>query len=153
MNYDMSALMPQPVKPKRPGWVIPAIVLLAALLLTAGGMVWFILTRSVDALDATLTPSKSRLQDAYETCGSVGELSDGGRTLYLDMAGEDGSGAIGTGVVWCVLSALEVPTYVKREMESTRALDGRRSQSWGSLEASWTYHPDDGLDIIFREIP
>jgi hypothetical protein len=33
-------------------------------------------------------------------------------------------------------------------MESTRALDGMQSATWSSYEVTWTYHPDDGLDLI-----
>jgi hypothetical protein len=35
-------------------------------------------------------------------------------------------------------------------MEKTRALDGRQTASWSFIEASWTYHPDNGLDVIIR---
>ena len=30
-----------------------------------------------------------------------------------------------------------------------RALDGRQTDA--NFEASWTYHPDDGLDVLIRE--
>ena len=35
---------------------------------------------------------------------------------------------------------------------STRALDGRQSATWAQFEASWTYHPDDGLDVLVRQL-
>ena len=34
---------------------------------------------------------------------------------------------------------------------ATRALDGRQQASWDGFEASWTYHPDNGLTLILRE--
>jgi hypothetical protein len=63
-----------------------------------------------------------------------------------------GSGSMTIAQVTCVIKALDTPAFVVAEMDKTRALDGRQSQSWGSFEASWTYHPDDGLDIIVRQV-
>jgi hypothetical protein len=36
-------------------------------------------------------------------------------------------------------------------MDQTRALDGRQTDAWAAFEASRTYHPDDGLDVLIRE--
>lgn len=32
-------------------------------------------------------------------------------------------------------------------MSATRALDGMQDGQWEGISASWTYHPDDGLNI------
>lgn len=143
---------PWPPRAKRPRWVIPLIAMSAALLVAAGGVCFYLATEGgLSTVAAAIDPKP--LQDAYGTCGSIGELSDEGRTLYLDMSGTDGgSGVLGWGVTSCVLEALKTPTWVIREMQSTRALDGRQSQRWGSIEASWTYHPDHGLDVLLRDI-
>lgn len=37
------------------------------------------------------------------------------------------------------------------EIGQTRALDGRQKASWGKVEASWSYHPDRGLDMTLTE--
>ncbi|WP_181062313.1 MULTISPECIES: hypothetical protein [unclassified Pseudoclavibacter] len=49
-----------------------------------------------------------------------------------------------------MLSSLDVPASTVSKIEQTRALDGRQDDSWDDLEASWTYHPDDGLNIVFE---
>lgn len=49
----------------------------------------------------------------------------------------------------CVLNALEAPDGIVAQMERTTALDGRQSASWDGITASWSYHPDRGLDIVF----
>ena len=36
-------------------------------------------------------------------------------------------------------------------LAASRALDGTQEQSWGDYSASWTYHPDDGLNIVIAE--
>lgn len=35
------------------------------------------------------------------------------------------------------------------KMESTSSLSGRQSESNDKYEVSWTYHPDNGLEVIF----
>lgn len=46
------------------------------------------------------------------------------------------------------LVLLEAPEHVVRTMDQTRALDGMREATWNNILATWTYHPDAGLDII-----
>jgi hypothetical protein len=100
-----------------------------------------------------MAPKPTELRTAYLSCGSTGEISDGDRTLYLDMAGsQDGSGNLSVTQVQCILRALKTPDYVMREMASTRALDGRQSDTWADFSASWSYHPDSGLDVLIRQV-
>lgn len=88
------------------------------------------------------------LERAVAEC-SGGEIRDDGDTLVLDMyAGSYGVGGAEYEDIMCFLGELDAPASVTTRMESTRALDGMQSWQWDDLEASWTYHPDDGLDII-----
>lgn len=90
----------------------------------------------------------SPLESAAASC-SVGAVEDQGRTLFLDTRGEDfGSGSLEYADVLCVLEALDVPQSVLHRIGQTRALDGVQDAAWAEVAASWTYHPDDGLDII-----
>lgn len=126
---------------------------LVVLLLGAAGSAVYLATRTgaVDALNP-LAPKSTKLATASAACGA-GELADDDKTLVLDMAGKDpGTGSLTVDNVMCVLKLLEMPSYVQAEMQTTRALDGRQSQSWGIFEASWKYHPDDGLDVIVRQV-
>ena len=49
-----------------------------------------------------------------------------------------------------------MPEYEKNRMLRTRSLDGNQDAIWDGdegdyqIEANWTYHPDDGLDIAFK---
>jgi hypothetical protein len=74
-------------------------------------------------------------------------LGDGGRTLTLDGKGDEGPGLSVLNEV-CILTELDVSDAILSEMSGTRALDGRQTGSWGDINASWSYHPDNGLDII-----
>jgi len=87
---------------------------------------------------------------AYESCGpSEGlDLVDGGTTLALDAQGEEDFTGASYETVDCVLGALEAPSRVTELMNSTRALDGRQTGTWDGITATWSYHPDTGLDLL-----
>ena len=140
-----------PVPPrKRPGWLIPVIVGAAAVLVAGGALVVFMLARGSGTVP--LLDGETELRKAYKTCGQHGEISDGDRTLFLDLGGKDsGSGSLDVTELACVLVELETPSYVTTAMQQTRALDGRLSETWGNFEATWSYHPDNGLDVVIRE--
>jgi hypothetical protein len=77
-------------------------------------------------------------------------ISDGGKTLLVDtVGGEDYSGIPITGLA-CLVNELEIPSAVVAHIDSTRALDGRQEDEWDGFTASWSYHPDEGLDMIVR---
>ena len=40
--------------------------------------------------------------------------------------------------------------YEDKAMAGTRALDGMQSQNCGDFTVSWTYHPDNGLRVIYE---
>ncbi len=103
----------------------------------------------IDSLFApTAFAPTAPLQDAAKACGA-GTLADENHTLVLDMAGEEpGSGTVAIDEVLCVLGELHSPQAVIAQMESTRALDGMQSTTWSDYEVTWTYHPNDGLDLI-----
>ncbi|MEE6281652.1 hypothetical protein [Georgenia sp. MJ170] len=90
------------------------------------------------------------LEAARESC-EAGRLGDEGHTLVLDMAGEDeGSGDLSYLEVICVLGELDAPDAMLDKLGSTRSLDGRQSDDWNGIEASWSYHPASGLDLILE---
>ncbi|MFF2272218.1 hypothetical protein ACFVTX_08080 [Agromyces sp. NPDC058136] len=91
--------------------------------------------------------------DAVKKCSVSGKVvvTDGGHSMIIDAAGEEfGSGDVDFGELDCIISAVDTPASVRSKMYETRSLDGRQEGAWGDLTASWSYHPDDGLDIIFE---
>jgi len=144
----------RPAAPRRGRtWIVLAVTVgLAA----AAGVLAFVFTTTGTSKQAvhlgSPVPSVTGLRKAEQQC-SAGELSDGDRTLFLDMYGKKSrSGTLAPADIQCVLEALNTPTYVTREMEETRALDGRQTDTWGPYSASWSYHPDQGLDILIRQL-
>ncbi|MFY1595651.1 hypothetical protein [Micromonospora sp. WMMD737] len=92
--------------------------------------------------DPVLVAAKDKCSlSEYATVG------DGGKSLTLDSGGKEAFG-LAYSDIECVLKEVRVPDHVVSEMTSTRALDGKQNARWGKMRASWTYHPDQGLDVI-----
>ena len=73
-------------------------------------------------------------------------LSDGGKTLQMSGVGKyfvDYSDYL------CASKVLGVPSSVQSQVGITRALDGMQKAKWGKINAFWTYHPDNGLNMTF----
>jgi hypothetical protein len=122
--------------------VIGGIVATVALTTTSNGS-----STGTEPAAALFNPT-SPLADASTIC-TAGTLADDDHTLVVDMMGEEpGTGTATIDDTLCVLDELEAPQAVISQMESTRALDGMQSTTWSTYTATWTYHPDDGLDLI-----
>jgi hypothetical protein len=142
----------RPVPPKRSPWrwIVPfavvGVVFLGILIAS------FVSDSDGTSPSGFVRVSQSQLEAARDRCGA-GDLRDGGNTLILDMEGEEpGSGSVTFDDSICVLAFLDVPASVSSRMDSTRALDGMLDAEWDGFEASWTYHPDDGLDVIITTV-
>jgi hypothetical protein len=76
-------------------------------------------------------------------------VGDDGYSLELDGEGKGASsGIMSVTDIACVLGRLKVPDSVVSQMDATSALQGRQAAEWDDVSASWTYHPDNGLDVI-----
>jgi hypothetical protein len=95
----------------------------------------------------------TRLWDAKIACNNAGSVTDGGRTLTIDMTGgaDERGSAYTAADATCVLDELQTPTSIITLMETTRAIDGRQTDEWDGLTATWSYHPDNGLDIVIEK--
>lgn len=120
--------------------VLIALIALVSLALVGGVVI---------AATGVLEPNETLL-NANEACDSPGELDDEDQTLVIDTAGEsyasDDEATFED--VQCVLEELDVPRRVQERMDQTRSLDGRQDGEWDDIEAEWSYHPDDGLDVV-----
>lgn len=147
--------------PVRRRWLIPVVA--GVLGIALGAVLGSLVTANVIAarqqsaaeVAAEVAEAAKRdfFDDAAKRCGLTGsvEIADEGRTMIVDGEGEDiGSGDVGLSDLECIIDAVDTPASVKELMYSTRSLDGRQSGEWEGVSASWGYHPDDGLDIIFE---
>ncbi|MER7333529.1 MULTISPECIES: hypothetical protein [unclassified Micromonospora] len=129
-----------PTQPRRRRRRVLIVVAAVALALLATGIAF------------TLVNRQSPLEAARQTCGAASDdyarLGDDGSTLTLRSLGKETSG-LSLDQLECYWSALEMPDSVRAEVEATRALDGRRSGEWDEIRASWSYHPDSGVQMVF----
>jgi hypothetical protein len=77
-------------------------------------------------------------------------VGDEGQSLSLTATGFTSTG-LSFKQFNCILAQLDATDAVMAKIGDTRALDGRQEASWGDLEASWTYHPDDGVSMVIEE--
>lgn len=140
-----------PPTPKRR---IPRVAIaIAALAVIVGAVVVFNATRTTplqaawDTVHATL--SQQHEIDVFEQYATIG---DDGRSLILDGEGTEEDGLTITELAGILLE-VNAPDSVIARIDGTRALDGRQTAEWDGFAASWTYHPESGLDIILEERP
>ncbi len=69
-------------------------------------------------------------------------------TNPLDL--DDGSTYTGVSLVKQANDLLGLPSSVYTKMSNTNALSGTQTYSANKLEISWTYHPDNGLEVIYE---
>lgn len=95
----------------------------------------------------------ARLQSAADECDSDGDtgvtVGDGGATLIFDMRGDEDTEGGSYLTLVCLLHVLDAPDRVTNHMGQTTSQDGRQSDTWDGITASWSYHPDRGLDGMF----
>lgn len=96
------------------------------------------------------------IETAVEDCGltdAVGiTIGDEGHSVSIQTIGEDNTYGAEVSEMACVLQGLDASDSVIARMDSTRALDGRQTGTWDDFEASWGYHPDDGINLVIEEV-
>lgn len=153
---DLAELLVPPARPvplwRRPGPLLATVV--AAAVMVALVAIGYALGQSSTTEEVERSSAPARLADAKEACAprsAYVRVADEGASLIISGAGaEERTGASITHLA-CVLAELDVPDAVVSQIEGTRALDGRQHASWDGLTASWTYHPDSGLNLILQE--
>ena len=106
----------------------------------------------------TPSPSRTReftdLQLARMYCKKVADadgmryvsVTDGGSSMLVDTKSEHGDVE---GMV-CMLSFVGTPKWVLSAMSSTTALQGVQTAKAKGYSYRWTYHPDNGFNLIVR---
>jgi hypothetical protein len=79
----------------------------------------------------------------------VVSIEDDGKTLIIQTKPKDDDPLGITGLALdCVYTQLDVPAHVSERIGATRSLDGRQEDTWNGYSASWSYHPDNGANVI-----
>ena len=99
-------------------------------------------------------PEGTRFEVAYEQAGVTSKyitVEDGGASIIVDGPPDDTNTNTFYPDLAALLTALDVPAYVVDQIDSTSSLQGLREATWNGIEASWSYHPDNGLDLTLVE--
>lgn len=75
-------------------------------------------------------------------------LSSDGKSIIVDSI--DWFDMFGKLDILVIIDALELPDSLYSEMTHTNALMGRQTETFGDIQVSWSYHPDNGLDAVFK---
>ncbi|SCX56391.1 hypothetical protein SAMN03159343_3403 [Klenkia marina] len=133
-------------------------VAVAAGILAAGGL-GYVLGHQAGTGDAAEASSvaaaaaaaedDARLSTAYEACegdDSTGTLtlSDQGRTIVVDTGSKYGS----TAGMDCVLRELSTPQSTIAAIGRTTSLMGVQDDDQDGVTYSWSYHPDNGVNMV-----
>jgi hypothetical protein len=85
-------------------------------------------------------------------------LEDDGTSIILDGPSQDADTtqlSHSLDFTTCVLEGLDVPAYVRSQMDSTNSLMGQQDADWTTqaikYEVTWSYHPDNGFDVVIHE--
>ena len=106
--------------------------------------------------------AKAKLEEAYNTCciGSKTEYAKLGydkMSLTIDTSPNDTKYSKyeddAIAAIQGINLYLGLPASLLEKMSSTRALDGTQTQNCGAYTATWNYHPDNGLKVIYEVNP
>lgn len=164
-NQGYAPMPGQPVYPTQPqkkgkkGCLIAALVAAGLFVMSIVLIIIISLAAASDSssgnssVSVTESPS-SKLRSAYSTyCSySYADLATDGSYLSIDTNPnnkDDYSDSSAIGAIRNVNDYLGFPDSVIKQMNQTRAIDGRQSYTHGSYTVSWTYHPDSGLEVMY----
>lgn len=110
--------------------------------------------KKTDTCTVTVLPAGPDLREVYrEFCdSSFATLASDGSYLSIDTNPDDKDDYIDYVAYFAITSvneALGLPESVLNKMNQTRAVDGMQSYSTDDLDITWTYHPDDGLEVTY----
>lgn len=100
--------------------------------------------------------SDSRIEKAYDSCKDSAaeasayegtfEVGDGGDSLIANGVMADQIGDLA-----CLLLEFDTPQSVVAAMDSTTAMMGRQHEESDGLTYEWSYHPDNGMDLVVTD--
>jgi hypothetical protein len=91
------------------------------------------------------------LKTAYKACqalagGHFVRVADDGDSIIIDTDSEYGS----TEAVECVLRSINTSDPLEARLKSTTASMGTQEASEGGYDYSWSYHPDNGINMVIK---
>jgi len=149
----------RPLFSSKKGLVFTTIILVLSLLCSSWG---FIDYANENRSSSSGTSGKMiTLMDAYIANNCMSPYATfGGSYIKIDTNPYDADGDSSNASTYAskalsaiigINSTLGFPSYVYQDMIGTRALDGRQTYTGGRFSASWRYHPDSGLEVMYTQ--
>lgn len=92
-----------------------------------------------------------KMKKAYKARRSPStHLSSDGLSIVIDSNNNTNVASLFD--ISTVIEKLELPDSLIDNMKQTTAMMGKLSETYGDFNVTWSYHPDNGLDVIFRVI-
>lgn len=152
--------MPSGPPPRRPWWQgTPLLIGLAVAAVVGVAALWFALAnQGSDPIPQQAAAPTSKQPTALEqvayTCSLEDDaIADQGHTLAITTDGEENNSPYDYGDLMCIARETGMPTFVRRQLETTRALDGMQKADWDNYSAFWNYHPDNGMNLTITDKP
>ena len=98
-------------------------------------------------------PTLKEIGEMYPDDSSI-KLGEDGSYLTVDTNPydiEDRNNSYTWNDILDINKMLGLPDSVNAKMGSTRSMDGRISETYDNITVSWTYHPDNGLEVLYEE--
>ena len=115
-------------------------------------MSWYEGIQADEEAKEAAKPDFSKLAESAPTDGTVSVSNDGLSmtvdTNPLNISKYNSSDAFA--FIQEVNVELGLPDSLYEKMLATRALDGRQTSDYDHVEVSWSYHPDNGLEVIYE---
>jgi hypothetical protein len=93
----------------------------------------------------------AQFPNAVRACGadtSYAVVDDGGKTLTLELQGNDDFAGLNISDLTCIMNSLDAPQSVLSHMDQTTSMDGRQTETWDGITVAFSYHPDRGMDSV-----
>lgn len=105
----------------------------------------------VIVFNMTRKPDMKAIANEYAD-SSFCTVADDGSYIEIDTDPVDFGNFVMSGSMDAVKNInkeLGFPESVYAQMKSTRAIDGAQNYEKDGVEVRWTYHPDNGLEVIY----
>ncbi|MBK0421569.1 hypothetical protein JD292_05735 [Leucobacter sp. CSA2] len=136
-------------------WVAAAAGTLVLLLAASAALILFIkLSGEIrHAHKLTLLNREYEFGELADACGinSLGySVQDDGESIRFDDAAKFEPNRASASEIECFASSIGAPDSLEFKIGNTRAVDGTLNERWKDHQATWTYHPESGLNIVFE---
>ncbi len=108
-----------------------------------------------DTCSITVEAAGPDLVEIYNKCcdSEWASVASDGSYLSIDTNPNDStnnnSESVAISGIFAVNEALGLPDSVINKMGQTRSIDGMQTAKGDGVEISWTYHPDNGLEVMY----